>query len=72
MPTLWVLVIPTGVVRAPASRIQPRHLAVAVEPVAACEDGIVADQPLARADDRNPGSDRPLPDHERPLAPHDG
>ncbi len=45
MPTLWVLVIATGVVSWPdfADPLQARQLAVAVEPVTAGEDGLPAD-----------------------------
>src|ERR671910_2209074 len=52
--------------------LQPRHLAVAVEPVRAREDGLVAGKPLAGTDYCNAGPHWPLPDDERSFAAYDG
>src|ERR687890_1748111 len=52
--------------------LQPRHLAVAVEPVRAREDGLVARKPLAGTDYCNAGSHRPLSDDERTFPTNDG
>src|ERR671921_1099447 len=52
--------------------LQPRHLPVAVEPVRAREDGLVAGKPLAGTDYRNAGPHWPLSDDERPFAAYDG
>ena len=38
----------------------------------ACEDGLVAHEPLARTYDRNPDSHGPPADDERSVTPHDG
>ena len=52
--------------------LQPRHLAVTVEPVRARKDGLVAGKPLAGTDYSNAGPHWPLPDDERSFAAYDG
>ena len=49
--------------------LEARHLAVAVEPVRASEDGVFSGEALARADDGHAGAHRTFADDERALAP---
>ena len=69
-PTECVLVIPIDAAQQPrlADPLEAGELAVAVEPVAAREHGLGPDVVLVRDDDRDPGPDGPLADHERPVA----
>ena len=62
-PTLWVLVMATGVVSHPglADPLEAGQLAVAVQAVAAGEDRFAESDGAARADDRDAGADRALP-----------
>ena len=69
-PTLWVLVIATGAGQEArlADPLEAGQLAVAVEPVAAGEDGLAPDVAVVRDDDRDAGPDRAAADDERPVA----
>ena len=63
IPTLWVLVIATGDVSRPdfADPLEAGQLAVAVEAVAAGEDGFAPGLRAARRDDGHAGPDGPVP-----------